>query len=123
MWHVSSRGGVATLRTAIHLLLTYFVVDTGARRAESKRRGDGPDRLLRQLVETDRGLRRQRVRVRARGRVLLRPRCRADPIGPRSRHAAHRSADHRTRSGRRVTTKLQLLARHAAVNLLLHNLL
>ena len=24
MWHVSSRGGVATLRTAIHLLLTYI---------------------------------------------------------------------------------------------------
>jgi len=24
MWHVSSRSGVATLRTAIHLLLTYF---------------------------------------------------------------------------------------------------
>ena len=23
MWHVSSRSGVATLRTAIHLLLTY----------------------------------------------------------------------------------------------------
>ena len=26
MWHVSSRSGVATLRTAIHLLLTYTVV-------------------------------------------------------------------------------------------------
>ena len=25
MWHASSRSGVATLRTAIHLLLTYFV--------------------------------------------------------------------------------------------------
>jgi len=24
MWHVSSRSGVATLRTAIHLLLTYL---------------------------------------------------------------------------------------------------
>ena len=24
MWHVSSRSGVATLRTAIHLLLTYY---------------------------------------------------------------------------------------------------
>ena len=24
MWHVSSRNGVATLRTAIHLLLTYL---------------------------------------------------------------------------------------------------
>ena len=24
MWHVCSRSGVATLRTAIHLLLTYF---------------------------------------------------------------------------------------------------
>jgi len=23
MWHVSSRSGVATLRTAVHLLLTY----------------------------------------------------------------------------------------------------
>jgi len=26
MWHVSSRGGVATLRTAIHLLLTYLLL-------------------------------------------------------------------------------------------------
>jgi len=26
MWHVSSRGGVATLRTAIHLLLTYLPI-------------------------------------------------------------------------------------------------
>ena len=25
MWHVSFRSGVATLRTAIHLLLTYFL--------------------------------------------------------------------------------------------------
>ena len=25
MWHVSSRSGVATLRTAIHLLLTYLL--------------------------------------------------------------------------------------------------
>jgi len=25
MWHVSSRSGVATLRTPIHLLLTYFL--------------------------------------------------------------------------------------------------
>jgi len=25
MWHVSSRSGVATLRTAIHLLLTYYL--------------------------------------------------------------------------------------------------
>ena len=24
MWHVSFRSGVATLRTAIHLLLTYY---------------------------------------------------------------------------------------------------
>jgi len=27
MWHVSCRSGVATLRTAIHLLLTYLLVD------------------------------------------------------------------------------------------------
>ena len=25
MWHVSSRSGVATLRTAVHLLLTYLL--------------------------------------------------------------------------------------------------
>ena len=25
MWHVSSRSGVATLQTGIHLLLTYFL--------------------------------------------------------------------------------------------------
>ena len=28
MWHVSSRSGVATLRTAIHLLLTYLLTYT-----------------------------------------------------------------------------------------------
>jgi len=28
MWHVSSRSGVATLRTAIHLLLTYLLSTT-----------------------------------------------------------------------------------------------
>jgi len=28
MWHVSSRSGVATLRTAIHLLLTYLLLIT-----------------------------------------------------------------------------------------------
>jgi len=27
MWHVSSRSGVATLRTAIYLLLTYSLTD------------------------------------------------------------------------------------------------
>ena len=27
MWHVSSRNGVATLRTAIHLLLTYLLTN------------------------------------------------------------------------------------------------
>ena len=27
MWHVSSRSSVATLRTAIHLLLTYLPLD------------------------------------------------------------------------------------------------
>jgi len=26
MWHVSSRSGVATLRTAMHLLLTYLLI-------------------------------------------------------------------------------------------------
>jgi len=29
MWHVSSRSGVATLRTAIHLLLTYLLRPVG----------------------------------------------------------------------------------------------
>ena len=29
MWHVSSRSGVATLRTAIHLLLTYTSDNSG----------------------------------------------------------------------------------------------
>ena len=28
MWHVSSRSGVATLRTAIHLLSTYLLTGT-----------------------------------------------------------------------------------------------
>ena len=30
MWHVSSRSGVATLRTAIHLLLTYLLTCVGS---------------------------------------------------------------------------------------------
>jgi len=30
MWHVSSRSGVATLRTAIHLLLTYSLTHAWA---------------------------------------------------------------------------------------------
>ena len=29
MWHVSSRSGMATLRTAIHLLLTYLFTYNG----------------------------------------------------------------------------------------------
>ena len=29
MWHMSSRSGVATLRTAIHLLLTYLLTSHG----------------------------------------------------------------------------------------------
>ena len=33
MWHVSSRSGVATLRTAIHLLLTYFWLTAGTESA------------------------------------------------------------------------------------------
>jgi len=33
VWHVSSRRGVATLRTAIHLLLTYLLI----RRAHSSK--------------------------------------------------------------------------------------
>ena len=43
MWHVSSRSGVATLRTAIHLLLTYLQThrqthrQTGRQRAELHR--------------------------------------------------------------------------------------
>jgi len=35
MWHVSSRSGVATLRTAIHLLLTYLL--THLRLSESRK--------------------------------------------------------------------------------------
>ena len=31
MWHASSRSGVATLRTAIHLLLTYLLTEDRAR--------------------------------------------------------------------------------------------
>ena len=31
MWYVSSRSGVATLRTAIHLLLTYCMITYGTR--------------------------------------------------------------------------------------------
>jgi len=31
VWHVSSRSGVATLRTAIHLLLTYSLRGRGGR--------------------------------------------------------------------------------------------
>ena len=37
MWHVSSRSGVATLRTAIHLLLTYLLESERIRALEAKR--------------------------------------------------------------------------------------
>ena len=46
MWHVSSSSGVATLRTAIHLLLTYLltywvrVPDSGAEAPGSNRSSD-----------------------------------------------------------------------------------
>jgi len=35
MWHVSSRSGVTTLRTAIHLLLTYLLSTTLCSRVSS----------------------------------------------------------------------------------------
>jgi len=35
MWHVLSRSGVATLRTAIHLLLTYLLTETVSTSADS----------------------------------------------------------------------------------------
>ena len=38
LWHVSSRSGVATLRTAIHLLLTYLLT-MASRRLLSRRPG------------------------------------------------------------------------------------
>jgi len=39
MWHVSSRSGVATLRTAIHLLLTYLLwVRLDGKQTSAKRR-------------------------------------------------------------------------------------
>ena len=38
IWHVSSRSGVATLRTAIHLLITYLSIDG------TDRQTDGQDR-------------------------------------------------------------------------------
>ena len=34
MWHVSSRSGVATLRTAMHLLLTYLLTLQGHERCD-----------------------------------------------------------------------------------------
>jgi len=37
MWHVSSRSGVATLRTAIHLLLTYLLESERIRALEAER--------------------------------------------------------------------------------------
>ena len=42
MWHVSSRSGVATLRTAMHLLLTYLLTylptpSTATRRAHGRK--------------------------------------------------------------------------------------
>jgi len=40
MWHVSSRSGVATLRTAIHLLVTYLLLK-GTDEREGRGEGDG----------------------------------------------------------------------------------
>ena len=42
MWHVSSRSGVATLRTAIHLLLTYLRVTTSPTCANCTHTFNGP---------------------------------------------------------------------------------
>jgi len=36
MWHVSSRSGVATLQTAIHLLLTYLLTASDAYNRKSR---------------------------------------------------------------------------------------
>ena len=36
MWHVSSRSGVATLRTAIHLLLTYLLTKASVSAMDSR---------------------------------------------------------------------------------------
>ena len=41
MWHVSSRSGVATLQTAIHLLLTYLLTY----RVGADRMADGTQEL------------------------------------------------------------------------------
>ena len=38
MWHVSSRSGVATLRTAIHLLLTYLLTGVTCGRGEETKK-------------------------------------------------------------------------------------
>jgi len=40
MWHVSSRSGVATLRTAIHWLLTYL---RNSRACQQTKKISGPD--------------------------------------------------------------------------------
>ena len=46
IWHVSSRSGVATLRTAIHLLLTYLLTQSNS----AVQRHQSPERpILRQI--------------------------------------------------------------------------
>jgi len=45
MWHVSSRSGVATLRTAIHLLLTYLLTKPHRMQSTSMRYGYAVDCL------------------------------------------------------------------------------
>ena len=46
MWHVSSRSGVATLRTAIHLLLTYLLTYGGAISRASRGQNGGRVTLI-----------------------------------------------------------------------------
>jgi len=56
MWHVSSRSGVATLQTAIHLLLTHLLTYYSwyAARAAAVRRYLLPAPRLRQAADVDR---------------------------------------------------------------------
>ena len=58
MWHVSSRSGVATLRTAIHLLLTYcphLLLRAVLRRAAADRRIAGRAAIDRYLLAAEPG--------------------------------------------------------------------
>ena len=102
MWHVSLRSSVATLRTAIHLLLTYLLtyVFIGSVSGQAVLDNDGANRRERQSSRGVRGLlRRPGGEDRPVGRLRLQD---SSGTGRRVRHQGRERA--MERNGRRDCT-------------------